>query len=405
MYIKEFIHKLKKASNEGRLLQAVKSRVLPYLSQFKYIHNPGGGYIELYCPAYKEPDNSPAEKIIVERIFNSFRKMKLAQLNDRDVYKPATIWQNHLDKSYNYLVDGAKENDVTKFHFFLSNFGAWKSYHGIESNTLLNAKNRTFIGRHYLKNVLFHQNLQLWKWFYNSRKTLSRLAYPKYGNQMGAHIKDENGDEVFIGSGSFFNEIYGSTLANLIDDVKRPVVADLGGGYGKLAYFTLRDFNNSCFIDFDLPETLCLAAYYLMKVWPDKKVLLFGEADFKASSLNEYDMIFMPSSMIEKLEPNCIDLFLNKNSLGEMDSEAAINYIKYISLSAKYFFHMNHDIYPNIYEENKRGLLGYEYPINLKDFKLIMRYSDVGHMLHNGSFDSYMDIFFYLYEKRCFSRA
>jgi putative sugar O-methyltransferase len=403
MNVKEFVGKFKKASDENRLSHALKSRILPYLNQIKYLHNPGKKYIELSCPEYVTPNESPEEKIIVERIYNSFKKMKEAQVHDGELYKPATIWQNHIDKSYHYLIDGIKENDINKFHFFLSNFGAWKSYHGIESNALLNAKKRTIVGRHYLKNVLFHQNFQLWSWFYNARKPLSKLAYPRYGNQMGANIKDETGDQVFVGSGSFFNEIYGSLLSNLIDDVKRPIIADLGGGYGKLAYFTLRDLEDFCFIDFDLPETLCLAAYYLMKAWPTKKVLLFGEAEFDTSSFEQYDMIFMPSSMIERLKSNCIDLFLNKNSLGEMNSDAAINYLKYISLSTKYFFHMNHDIHPNIYGQGKRGLLGYEYPINSENFKLIMRYSDIGHMLHNGSFDKYMDIFFYLYEKRKFN--
>lgn len=400
MTIKELVAKLKKAKAEGRLSQVLISRFLPYFNQIKYLHNPGGKYVELSCTDYQTPTNSPEEKIIVERIFNAFRKMKTAQINDSELYKPATIWQNHLDKSYNYLIDGVKENDINKFHFFLCNFGAWKSYHGIESNVLLNEKNKTFLGRHYLKNVLFHQNYQLWLWFYNSRKPLSKLAYPRFGNQIGAMIKDESGEKVFVGPGSFFNEIYGSSLANLVDDIKRPVIADLGGGYGKLAYFTLRDLEKSCFIDFDLPETICLAAYYLMKIWPNKKVLLFGEAEFDRNSFDKYDLIFMPSSMIERLEPNSVDLFLNKNSLGEMNSAAAMNYLKFICPSTKYFFHMNHDIYPNIYEDGKRGLLGYEYPINTEEFKLIMRYPDIGHMLHNGSFDKYMDIFFYLYEKR-----
>ena len=111
-------------------------------------------------------------------------------------------------------------------------------------------------------------------------------------------------------------------------------------------------------------------------------------------------MIFMPSFMIDKLKPKTIDLFLNKNSLGEMNPEAVDNFMKYINLSTEYFFHMNHDIFPNIYKDGKKGRLGYEYPVDIRDFKLIMRYPDIGHMLYNGSFDRYMDIFFYLYQRR-----
>ena len=82
------------------------------------------------------------------------------------------------------------------------------------------------------------------------------LSYPRFGNQVGAIV-----DEQFVGTGSFFNEIYGSILSGLIANKDRPVVADLGGGYGKLAYFTLRDLPQFSFIDFDLPEVFCLATY------------------------------------------------------------------------------------------------------------------------------------------------
>ena len=49
-----------------------------------------------------------------------------------------------------------------------------------------------------------------------------------------------------------------------------------------------------------------------MKVWPDKKVLLFGEEEFSENSFKEYDMIFMPSFMIDKLKSKTVDLFINK---------------------------------------------------------------------------------------------
>jgi hypothetical protein len=397
--LKNLFEKIKIAKQQNRLFYAVKSRALPYLNQLKYIHNPGSKYIEITCPDYQLSISHNEENIVL-RIFESFRKMKLAQQDAHLLYKPSSAWQKHLNNSYSYLLDGLKNNDIEKFHFFLKNFGAWKGYHGIESNTLINSRNKTMLGRHYLKNVLFHQNFQFWLWFYNSRKSPSLLSYPRFGNQTGAYIKNEAGDKIFVGSGSFSNEIYGSILANLIDDIKRPVVADLGAGYGKLAYFTLRDIKDFCFVDFDLPEVLCLAAYYLMKVWPDKKVLLFGEEEFSENSFKKYDMIFMPSFMIDKLKSKTVDLFINKNSLGEMNSDAVINYMKYINLSSEYFFHMNHEIYPNVYDEGNKGLLGYEYPIKIDDFKLIMRYPDISHMLYNGSFDKYMDIFFYLYQRR-----
>jgi hypothetical protein len=249
--------------------------------------------------------------------------------------------------------------------------------------------------RQYLKNVIFYQQLKIWNWFYNNRKSISSLTYPTHGNQSGAYI-----DKTFVGVGSFSTEIYGSILSGLIGDIERPVIADLGAGYGNLAYFTLRDMKNSCFIDFDLPETLCLAAYYLMKSWPNKQTLLYGEGEYSVEAHDLYDLIFMPSYEIRKVGQDSLDLFINKCSLGEMTKEAVINYIDCITKATKYFFHMNHDIYPNIYSDNNRVLLGYEYPVPMDKFKLLFRYPDVGHMLYQGGIDYSMDIFLYLYERK-----
>jgi hypothetical protein len=254
---------------------------------------------------------------------------------------------------------------------------------------------KTLIGRRYLKNDIFYNNFKHWKWIYDSGKSISSLSYPTHGNQSGAYI-----DNVFVGVGSFDNEFYGSILSGLIENDDRPVIAELGGGYGKLAFFTLRDISNSCFVDFDLPETLCLAAYYLMKSWPNKKTLLYGEENYSEKSHKKYELIFMPPSQIENIGKNSIDLFLNKNSLGEMTSKSAANYIHHITSSTKYFFHMNHDIFPEIYSDNLPGLLGHEYPIPIDKFKLLFRYPDLFHLLSQGRLDYSMDIFFYLFERR-----
>ncbi|MBT6231671.1 MAG: putative sugar O-methyltransferase [Candidatus Scalindua sp.] len=337
---------------------------------------------------------------IVERIFKSFRKMKEDQRNVSDVYLPSSLWQKQLDNSFSYLTEGLKKNDVSKFHFFLSNFGTWKKYHGVESTTLIRSNMRSSIRRQYLKNVIFYQQLKIWKWYYNNRKQIYSLTYPTHGNQSGAYI-----DKIFVGVGSFFNEIYGSILSGLLDDIKRPVVADLGAGYGKLAYFTLRDMKNSCFIDFDLPETLCLAAYYLMKSWPHKQTLLYGEGEYSTKAHDQYDLIFMPSYEICKVGQNTVDLFMNKNSLGEMTSEATTNYVDFITKSTMYFFHMNHDNYPNYYSGNNRGLLGHEYPVPMDKFKLLFRSVDIGHILHKGRVNYSIDIFLYLYERKDYARG
>ena len=65
----------------------------------------------------------------------------------------------------------------------------------------------------------------------------------------------------------------------------RPVIAELGGGYGRLFYFLSQHFSEFTYIGIDLPEILCCASYYLMLAFPDKRFLLYGEAEVTPQSL------------------------------------------------------------------------------------------------------------------------
>ena len=381
-----------KAYREKTLIKKIITKIKPYFcGMLLVILNKSKKNIKLHTP--KIIETNTLDSHLASRIFESYKKMKSEQKKTSDLFKPSAMWQLHIDKDYKILKESVATNDLNKFMFFLSNFGNWKDYLGIENNTLIKEYSKNFFLRKYLVNVVFGKQLELWKYFNNYKKNTSALNAPIHGNQIGAYI-----DNNFVVIGSFFNEIIASMLNNLTCKLKRPVVSDLGGGYGKLAFYTLKEHKNFCFIDFDLPETLCLAAYYLMKTWPEKRTLLYGEEEYSQEKNSSYDLIFLPPFEITKLTNNSIDLFINKNSLGEMNPDAVNNYLKYICKSTNYFFHMNHDINRNIFQDGVRGLLGYEYPVDKKKFDLIFRYPVMRHSTYLSEFDLENDIFMYLYK-------
>lgn len=384
-----------RARRDGRLAAAVRGRLIPLGRGMRYIvRDPAAGRVQLHAPGYVRPSDDPAERALVERIFRAFKRMKADQRDAPAVYLPAAQWQRQLDESYEPFVRAVAQDDIEPFHFFLANFGAWDRYTGVESTTVIRDAARSRLQRLHVTNDLFLGQLALWQWIHGGRVPMSRLSYPRIGNQVGGFI-----DGTFIGPGSFFNEIYGALLAGLVADRPRPVVADLGAGYGKLAYFTLRDLPRWTFIDLDLPETLCLAAYYLMKVWPEKRALLYGEVDLPGD-LSAYDLVFLPAYSIERLADDSVDLFINKNSLGEMTADAVRTFVGHIARTARYFFHLNHELLRNTYADGASGLLGHEYPVPPDHFRLLMRYPDLGHLVHAGRIDVQNDIFLYLYERR-----
>jgi hypothetical protein len=392
-----FVTKLVAAHKDNRLKKVFFSRVKKYSSlaeSTKYIlYNPSAKHITFHCPSLVAPD--PADLPLVKRIHKALQKMQEDRRIVDPLYLPSSMWQGLIDKAYASL---AADKTIEDFHYFLANFGSWDIYNGIESTAEIRASQKSILNRLHLQNAIYRQ-LKIWRWFNGNQKPMAALNYPQHGNQTGFFL-----DGIFAGRGSFFNEIYGSLLSSMVSDRVKPVVADLGGGYGKLAHFTLRHLKNFTFIDFDLPEVLTVATYYLMKSFPDKKFLLYGEGSYSASCHKDYDFILMPSWEIANVGVSTVDLFMNKNSLGEMTQPAVRNYIKKISDATRYFFHMNHDSVPNIFADGQKGLLGYQYPIPMDQFKLLFRGPDLGHLLSENYLDFNIGIFAYLYERRCVNK-
>ena len=381
--MKKFFSIIKKILN---YLNAHIIGLISFLSFKKKIVN-----IEIKKSHLKEIKDE--DKNLFLRLFDFYKKMKENENNTIEVIKPSTLWKNHINNDYKFLLQSYEDNNLQNFSFFLSNFGNWHNYLGIEHNTLLKRYSKNFLLREFASNEIFLKQFRIWKDFGYTNQDLSKIKTPEFGNQMGGYLEGN-----FVTIGSFFNQVIAKMLNEHIKDYNRPIICDLGGGYGKLGYFLIKDLKKSCFIDFDIPEVLVLAAYYLMKSFPKKKVLLYGEKKFVEQDLNNFDLIFLPPSFIKKMGQNSINLFLNKNSLGEMKSETAKFYIENINFCSKIFFHMNHNRIRNYFGGNDKSLISSEYPIDRNKFDLIFDYPDLSHFIYTGRYNSDNDIFMKLYK-------
>lgn len=342
--------------------------------------------IHLDAPQSRPPD--VADEPLVRRIQAAFQRMKTDEASAPSWTKPALVWQKQLDTAYASLRDG-----VDAFHYFLANFAQWPQYTGIEQGGYeIQRFRRNWLARKYIEEASFRTPVRVWSIFH-PHEPLSRLSLPRFGNQAGASY-----DGHFVSVGAPFDYITGRQLRQLVDDEPRPVVAELGAGYGKLAYCMLCDLPSFCYVDFDLPETTCTAAYYLSKCFPNRRVLLYGESEFSEASLLDFDLIFMPPWEIQRLGDRSVECFFNKNSLGEMRADAVHAYIGHIARTTRrHFFHMNHDRRRCEFGDGTTGLLGSEYPMP-PNFRLVFRYPELGHFL--WLIDQQIDIFQYLWTRR-----
>ena len=146
----ELYKKLFKAYHEKTLIKKIITKIKPYFcGVLSIILNKSKKNIKLHTPKIIEANTLDSR--LASRIFESYKKMKSEQKKTSDLFKPSAMWQLHIDKDYKILKESVATNDLNKFMFFLSNFGNWKDYLGIENNTLI---------KEYSKNFFLRKNLE-----------------------------------------------------------------------------------------------------------------------------------------------------------------------------------------------------------------------------------------------------
>lgn len=347
--------------------------------------------IVIWSPESVAPNHS--ERPLVERIFAAYRRAKTDQGREDPVFLPADLWQKLFERSYADLISAGKTGQLDRFHFFLSNFGSLSGYTGINHSHLVREHSRTASGRRSFERRIMAPMIDWWLKYEGVARDLSELSAPRHGNQCGAIIENR-----FVGVDAILNEFYARTIARLIAE-DRPIIAELGAGYGILFHFLSRSLRNFCYLDFDLPETLSCATYYLMKAFPDKRFLLYGEGVIDDEALEHNDFIMFPSYRIGNLPDRAVDMFLNNSSLGEMKPDTCRRFVSEICRTANRFWHMNHEYLRNSFGDGTASLVNREYPVPTDSFRLVFRYIDAVNARYKGVFDSRYDIYSYYFER------
>jgi hypothetical protein len=336
--------------------------------------------------------NTTSDEQIIDRLIIFFKEMKEAQRNVKAYYRPAEGWQRWIDFPFKDLVEALNKKDGSALSSYLQNFMRNYAicYDYISPWHKIPYLFKSKIGKYLYMNIIF-DTYYFWKYITGIAEPIPALSHSLVGNPYGYYLGN-----VLVTTASCFLQRLTCHLRDLIADIKRPGIMEIGGGYGQLAVYMLREMEKYTYINFDLPEVAVIFSYYMLKNFPQKKFLLFGEAALTSNSLSDYDVIIMPNYKIEDLDDGSIDLVINKNSLGEMHRDTVIKYIGDISrICRRYFFHMNHEYYPDY-----SGLPAHQYPIQDNIFLRIYRtpYMDPFNFTRNvkGMKD---DIFLYLYEK------
>ena len=174
------------------------------------------------------------------------------------------------------------------------------------------------IYRHfYLSHILYR--LDYWNYLTDDRFSLKDLTGSGIGNPFGVVI-----DGTHIAVGTEYSHYCAQRVAGLVDrfGIPHSTVAEIGGGFGAIAYYLLRDHRPLTYFNFDVSERIALSSYHLMKAFPHLTFLLYGEKPLTQETLSEVDVALLPVSALAAMQNVSIDFTFSSNGGSNLSAGA-----------------------------------------------------------------------------------
>jgi hypothetical protein len=113
----------------------------------------------------------------------------------------------------------------------------------------------------------------------------------------------------------------------------RPVVCEIGPGWGGFAYAFKRLFPEATVILVDLPELFLFSATYLMTAFPQARVAFWGDPGTTEVIRSAFppDFVFVPHTEIGQVRPHRLDATINMVSFQEMRADQVRAYVSWAS--------------------------------------------------------------------------
>lgn len=326
---------------------------------------------------------------LVSELAEYYKHLKSQQVLQKSEYLPGGEWLVHTTsrtRLYKALLDG----EIEEASSLLRNF--WRNELGVivkEHATFESLMQPGNLKSDFAEKMA--HDIVIWKNLYN--RPFRVLATPQVGNPWG--YKWEG---VVIAPKAMRYDALAVQTMLLLDEGADNVLVEIGAGYGGFAHALFTSGYKGTYVNFDLPETLVVAAYFLRKALPEKNIQLHdGEAMDWETQFSAWDLILSPNWAIDSLERNSVDMVINTFSLSEMPFTVMSNYIQVISRICKSFFLHNNMDRKGVVNQGYERTPASEFPVPEADFQLLYKRYDLFQRLHSGRNGDYRE---YLYQRR-----
>lgn len=274
-------------------------------------------------------DNLSDDTALLERICRAYVRTVSHPQCASASYEATKWWKEIRQSCLGPVIRALQEGDVATLRTAYANFfrdrcgtgligvpyGVVKAYfHG----PIRNAHRYSYLG-----DALYR--IDYWLSQTGGTFGLADLAGPEVGNPFGVCI-----DGTLVRSGSEYQHYCAYKILSLV--AERPAtIGEIGGGYGGVGYYLLRHGERLTYVDFDVPESIALTSYYLLKAFPASSFLLYGEKDLTAEALAASDVVLLPLFEMARMPTASLNLTFSSHTMGDLSDSAMSEYLDAIS--------------------------------------------------------------------------
>lgn len=325
---KHFRHPIRTLAAAKNLFAAhVNMRILGARGEARFRNDPRYGLRSLR-DGFASRLNVSDDSAILQRICNAYIRAVQREPSVRSAYQPTRWWNEIRQRSLAPVRRALTSRDIAALNAMYRNFFRDPCSTGLigvppkMGGAYLGAPVDDRYSRLFLSNAL--HRVDYWREVTGDHFALRDLAGPDVGNPFGVSIEG-----VLIRSGTEPQHYFAQRIADLLP-TGRAIVAEIGGGFGGMAYYLLRDRPEISYCNFDVPESIALASYYLLKSFPHWKFLLYGEDELSAAPLGRYNAILLPTFEIESVPPKSVDLTFSSHTLSDLERSCMGEYLEHI---------------------------------------------------------------------------
>jgi hypothetical protein len=276
---------------------------------------------------------------LLRRICDAWSKTMKVQPFVSEAFQPHPWWKGMRETNLEPVIRALAAYDLDSLRRMYQNFFRDRCSAGLSGLPMARIEMDSHVSNRVKELYLIDglHRVDVWTSRTAGRFPLAVLTPPDIGNPFGAVI-----DGVFVRNGSEDQHYCAHRIIDLLASSDAPVVAEIGGGFGGMANYLIRDCPRATYINFDLPETIALASYYLLSAFPDVKATLYGEAELNAETLRSSRIILMPGFAMPQLPVGTVEVAFNARILSDLSPAALFQYLEDIARTTRgYLLHLN----------------------------------------------------------------